>query len=140
MAANSAKKVRSSKRTVMVVSRASPAKGVACEISKRSERRNQCCTTQWAERVDIHTCEALSSGLWEASYWPKIVSEAISKPLNSKNYLGGHVLRPPTCSALTTNLTTLNLMATALPQYIDNLQDRKSGLVSTVRACVKFPW
>ena len=62
-------RVRSSKRMI-IVSQASPAKGVACKISERLESQNQCCMTQWAERVDIHTCETLSSGLPEALYWP----------------------------------------------------------------------
>ena len=56
------------KRT-MVVPQASPATGVAHEVSERSE--SQTSTTQWAEIVDVYTCETLSSDLWEASYWPK---------------------------------------------------------------------
>ena len=34
-------------------------------------------TMQWADKVDIHTCQTLLSGLPEASHWPKMVSEAI---------------------------------------------------------------
>ena len=49
-----------------LVSQASSAMGVACKICERSESRNQCCTTQWAERVDIHTCETQLSYLREA--------------------------------------------------------------------------
>ena len=37
-----------------------------------------CYLVQRAERVDIYVCKTLSSGLREASFWPKIVSEAIS--------------------------------------------------------------
>ena len=47
------------------------AKGVACVISERSESRNQCYMAQRAERVDVHACKTLSSGLQEASFWPK---------------------------------------------------------------------
>ena len=61
-----------------VLSQASPAKGVACEISKQLGSQNQCYITRWVERVDIHTCETLLSGLREALHWPKMVSEAIS--------------------------------------------------------------
>ena len=61
--------VRSSKQTIIVL-QASPAKDVACKISERSESQNQYCTMQWAERVDIHTCETLLSGLPAALYWP----------------------------------------------------------------------
>ena len=44
--------------------------GVACEISERSESRNQCYTEQRAERVDVHACKTLSSGLRRALFWP----------------------------------------------------------------------
>ena len=36
-----------------------------------AEGQNQWCTMQWTGRVDIHTCETQSSGLREASHWPK---------------------------------------------------------------------
>ena len=42
-----------------LVLQASSAKGVACEVNELLESQNQCCMTQWAERVDIHTCETL---------------------------------------------------------------------------------
>ena len=43
---------------------------------------------------------------------PKIVSEAMLKPLNSKKFLGGGggmPARPPSCSVLANTLTTLPL-------------------------------
>ena len=49
------------------------AKGVACEISERSESRKHAVlygTTGRKGRCS-HTCKTLSSGLGEASFWPK---------------------------------------------------------------------
>ena len=57
-----------------LVSQSSSVKGVACEISKWKAA----IWVQWAERVDIHVCKTLLSGLGEASFWLKIVSEEIS--------------------------------------------------------------
>ena len=54
-----------------LVSQASSGKGVVCEISEQLESQKQYCMIQWAERVDILTCETLLSGLQEASYWTK---------------------------------------------------------------------
>ena len=76
----------------------------------------QCCKTQWAERVDIHTHKTLLSGLREASYWPKkclrtnLIASKVPKFL-------GEPPDPPSCSILThthKKLTTPNVMATAL--------------------------
>ena len=52
----------------------------------RSENWNQCCKTQWAERVDtrIHTWETLSSGQLSSQ----------KRSLNVKNSLGEHAPRP----------------------------------------------
>ena len=44
-------------KRMITVSQASSAKEVACEISEQSEGRNQYCTTEWKEKVDIHTYE-----------------------------------------------------------------------------------
>ena len=41
-----------------------------CEVRERLEDWNQCCIQRNGQK-DIHTCETLSSGLQEGSYWPK---------------------------------------------------------------------
>ena len=110
MAANSAKVLfRVFQQLILLpserlVSQASSAKGVACEISERSESRNQCCTTQWAERVNIHT---LLCGFREASYWPK--NSLRSNVITSKfpKLSGGPCPQiPPSCSVLMHTLRT----------------------------------
>ena len=58
------------------------------------------CLTQWAEIIDIHACETLSSGIWEASHWPKMVSGRIMAP------------DPPSCVLM--YMITPSLMAMAL--------------------------
>ena len=68
-----------------LVSQASSAKGMTCEISEQSESRNQCCTTQWAEMVDIHT---------EAPYWPK---NGLRSNLTSKNFWDSMHPEHPSC-------------------------------------------
>ena len=86
-------------KLTIIVSQASSEKGVACEIREKSESQKQCCTTQWAERVDIfiHVKLDLLSGLQEASYWPK--SGLRSNLIVSKfqSFLRKHALRPIGC-------------------------------------------
>ena len=77
----------------------------------------QCNMAQRAERVDVHACKTLSSGLREASFWPKngLRSNLIDSEFQ-KIFWGGMPPDPPSCCVLRThpNLTTPNLMATAL--------------------------
>ena len=57
--------------------------GVDCKISEPSESRNQCCTTQWAEKVDIYTYNVIWTCCLASEKHridPKMVSEAISYP------------------------------------------------------------
>ena len=89
-----------------LVLQASFAKGVTLEISERLESRNECYMAQWAERVDT-SCKkkTLSSGLREASFWPKNSNLMASK--FQQIYWGrGMPPDPPTCCMLTyTSLT-----------------------------------
>ena len=67
MAANSAKDRVFQQFSVLPTKRS--AKGVACEISKRSEAETmQCYMAQQAERVDVHACKTLSSGLRASTF------------------------------------------------------------------------
>ena len=107
MAANSAKESLLSLPTTFrpskwLVSQASSAKGVACEISKQSESRNQCYMAQWAERVDIHACRTLLSGLWEASFWSKngLRSNLIASKFQTFSWGGSMPPDPPRCCML----------------------------------------
>ena len=77
--------------------------------------RNQCCMTQWVEKVDIHAYETLSSGLQEASHWPKMVFSR-SNCLKLQTFSGGTYPQTPLAVAclLIKNLTTQNLVATVV--------------------------
>ena len=50
-----------------LVSQASLVKDVACRISEQSETSAVQCSGQ-SENIDIHACETLLSGLWEALF------------------------------------------------------------------------
>ena len=50
---------------------------------------HQCCTMQWAERLDIHTLKILSSGPREALYWPK---NGLRSKISSSPNFGGSML------------------------------------------------
>ena len=68
-----------------LVLQASSAKGVACEISEQSEAQNQC---NGAERIVIHACKTLSSGLREALFWPKNCLRSKLTASKFQNFLG----------------------------------------------------
>ena len=82
-------------------------KGVACEISKRSESRNQCYMAQRAERVDVHACKTQLSGLRESSFCPKngLRSNLIASKFKKLSW-GGMPPDPPSCCVLTYTLLT----------------------------------
>ena len=82
-----------------LVSQASSAKGAACEICEWSESRNQCYAAQCAERVDIHACKTLSSGLLDrASFWPKNGLRSNLIASRFKNFSGDMIQTPlPAC-------------------------------------------
>ena len=78
-----------------------PAETQECQwkfANNRKGETSQYCLTQWAEIIDIHTRETLSSGIWEAS--PKMVSGRSMAP------------DPPSCVLM--HMTTPSLMATVL--------------------------
>ena len=64
----------------------------ALRIGEQSESRHHWCTTQWAE---WHSCESLSFGLREASYWPKIGFRSNLIVPKFQNFPGGACPRPP---------------------------------------------
>ena len=113
-------------------------KGVACEISKRSESRNQCYVVQQAERVDVHACKTLSaSGLREALFWPRngLRSDLIASKF--QKFSAGACPQLLHAYICTTNLTTPNLMATALICKISwHLRLLPSHFTPTSRLCV----
>ena len=43
---------------------------ISLDGCRRLESQNQCCMTQWTEKVDMYTYETVLSGLWEASFVP----------------------------------------------------------------------
>ena len=47
------------------------------DYCERLESQNQSNMTEWAEIIDIHVCETLSSGLQLALFGPEMVSETI---------------------------------------------------------------
>ena len=117
-----------------LVSQASSVKDVPCKITEQVESWNQCCTMQWAERVDIHTCETRSSGHQEALYWP--INCLRSHLIASKFVWGSMPPDPPSCSMFTRalwNWQLQNLMATALACFGINSMDN-------VWYCPLPPW
>ena len=69
----------------------------------RKAETMQCYMAQRTERVD-HACKTLSLASEKHCFGPKMVSEATSLPLNSKNFLGGGggmPPDPPSCCVLT---------------------------------------
>ena len=69
---------------------------MACEISERSESRNQCCMTQWADwKVDIHTCELVwpPRSIVVALKWSQKQSNSLQIP---PNFWGSIPPGPPT--------------------------------------------
>ena len=74
-----------------VLSTEQSAKGVACGKAKTM----QCYMAQRAERVDVHACKTLSSGLREASFWSKNGLRSNLIVSKFQKFSGGHAPRPP---------------------------------------------
>ena len=75
----------------------------------RKAETMQCYMAQRAERVDVHACKTLSSGLREASFWPKngLRSNLIASKFQKFSGGGGGMPPdPPSCCLLTHALLT----------------------------------
>ena len=55
----------------------------------------QCYMAQRAERVDVHVCKTLSSGLREASFWPKNGLRSNLIAFKFKKFSGGACPQTP---------------------------------------------
>ena len=84
-----------------LISQASSAKGVACTIKRITGKSNRCCTTQWAERVDVRKCETLPCRL--ASEKHRICPKWSQMQSHSQNFPEDHPPDPLAVACLCTH-------------------------------------
>lgn len=70
---------------------ASPVSAIPQRMPMKGPHRHSACwqVTCRATSLDIHACGTLLSGFEKFCFGPKMVSETIAHPLNSRDFLGG---------------------------------------------------